>query len=113
MTKDDQPQTVSPELFETMFRLTASIPFSGHELGALTLSLETAIESGEQIMTSPDLQAQLTPDQSAAQRRLHSALILIKQRVDQTITYLGIAASAIHAERMDAERNAPTSLNPQ
>ena len=64
-------------------------------------------------MTSPELQAQLTPDQSAAQRRLHSALILIKQRVDQTITYLGLAASAIHTERMDAERNAPTSPNPQ
>lgn len=113
MTNDNKPMQADPALFETMSRLTASIPFNGHELGALTLCLETAIESGEQIMTSPDLQAQLTPDQSAAQRCLHSALILIKQRVDQTITYLGIAASGIHAERMDAERNAPTSPNSQ
>ena len=65
MANDNKPMQVDPALFETMSRLTASIPFSGHELGALTLSLETAIESG------------------------------------------------IHAERMDAERNAPTSPNPQ
>ena len=112
MKQDNQPMQTDPALFETMSRLNCSMPFTGHELGVLHTILTTSIESCEQIAAMPEFAAM--PEQArATNTTIREGSQSMLARVNEMIAMLGIAASAIHAERMDAERNAPTSHNPQ
>lgn len=113
MTKDDQPQQVGTALFEAMARLSCSMPLTGHELGALAYVLRAAVDSGHQIMQTPDIVAQMTPAQHEVQTNINTVVEGLQARVDQMITYLSIAASANLAAAQDNAATAPTTSREQ
>ena len=109
MTNDDKPMEVSPELFEAMAKLHCSLPLTGHEMGALSFTLDVAKETGEEILSRTDL----TPEVRERTQALHDALMAIKGRVYTLITYLGIAASANLVSAQDNAATAPSTTTAQ
>lgn len=105
MTKDDQPQTVSPELFKCMSNMPVHLSMNGHQLGGLCFVLETAEASGQEVLAG----TKATPDQRKQVETLQQIITDLLAGVRQDLTYLSIAATAQLAAEQDNAQNAPST----
>lgn len=108
MTQDNQPLQVNAELFATMAKLQCSVPFTGHQLGALSWTLDAACETHAHILAG-----ELSVPEREKLNKLHTVISEVKAVVDQTMAYLSLAATAQLAAQQDNQQNAPTTPNPQ
>lgn len=109
MTQDNEPMQTNAELFALMAKLHCSVPFTGHQLGALSWSLDAMCESHEAILAGSALSA---PERERLVK-LHATISEVKGIVDQTMAYLSIAATSQLAAQQDAKQNAPSTPNQQ